>query len=168
MQNMKKNPTLGEWFLRFLSGHPHIRIHPGQYIDRWHLIPRNKYFNIYLHKYYGGDVTRAPHDHPWWNMTIVLRGMLYEHSYLHSDNGQFESSIANLWAVSVVTRRAEDIHRISLGAGMGGKTWTLFFTGPKTRKWGFWEDDGKTFVPWEEYEAKYGLQDYGGKQEQVL
>jgi len=77
MENMK-DYTLWEWFKRLVSGYPHIRIFPGEYIDRWHLIPRNNKFNIYLHKYYGGDVQRAPHDHPWWNAT---RGVSHYHCH---------------------------------------------------------------------------------------
>lgn len=156
--------TLWEWFKRLVSGKPHIRIHPGEYIDRWHLIPRNNTFNIYLHKYYGGDRGRAPHDHPWWNKTIVLKGGFIEYTYFHSDTGHFERETHFRLRGDVIHRKAEDIHRIELPDGMRGRTWTLFITGAKTRKWGFWEDDGDTFVEWEEYEAKHGLQDYVGKQ----
>ena len=163
MKNIR-DYTLWEWFKRLVSGKPHIRIHPGQYIDRWHLLPRNNWFNIYLHKYYGGDSARAPHDHPWWNTTIVLRGGFIEHTYSHSDAGHFEVEIHFRLSGAVIHRKAETIHRIELPDGMRGRTWTLFITGPKTRKWGFWEDDGATFVEWEEYEAKHGVQDYGGKQ----
>ena len=35
------------------------------YLSRWHIIPRNRYFNIYLHKFVGSDDDRALHDHPW-------------------------------------------------------------------------------------------------------
>lgn len=163
MKNIR-DYTLWEWFKRLVSGTPHIRIHPGEYIDRWHLIPRNDRFNIYLHKYYGGDRGRAPHDHPWWNCSVVLRGGFIEHTYMHSDAGHFDEVILVRRVGDVVKRRATDIHRIVLPNRFIGKTWTLFITGPKTRKWGFWEDDGDTWVEWEEYEAKHGLQDYGGKQ----
>ena len=163
MENMK-DYTIWEWFKRLVSGHPHIRIFPGEYIDRWHLIPRNNRFNIYLHKYYGGDVSRVPHDHPWWNCTIVLRGRLFESRYTREIDDTLWPKVYTLNPLSVVTRTAETIHHIEMLPEDKGKTWTLFITGPKTRKWGFWEDDGATFVPWEEYEEKTGLQDYGGKQ----
>lgn len=162
MSNMK-DYTLWEWFKRLVSGQPHIRIFPGKYIDRWHLIPRNDFFNIYLHKYYGGDVQRAPHDHPWWNCTLILRGGFIEHTYMHSDANSFDKVTHYRVKWDVIKRKAEDIHRIELPAIMSGVTWTLFITGPKTRKWGFWEDDGDTWVAWETYELEHGLQDYGGK-----
>jgi len=167
MENMR-DYTVWEWFKRLVSGHPHIRIHPGEYIDRWHLIPRNNRFNVYLHKYYGGDVGRAPHDHPWWNKTIVLRGGFIEHTFEHMDSGEFHEHTSYKWSFNVISRKATDIHRIVLSPLMKGRTWTLFITGPKIRQWGFWEDNGATFVPWEDYEKKYGYDDYDGKQAQGM
>ena len=44
------------------------------YMLRWWVIPRNRWFNIYLHKILRDDDPRALHDHPWWNISIVLKG----------------------------------------------------------------------------------------------
>ena len=44
------------------------------YCNRWWVIPRNRWFNIYLHEFVRDDDDRALHDHPWWNISIVLRG----------------------------------------------------------------------------------------------
>ena len=41
------------------------------YLERWHLIPRNRFFNVYLHKFSGPDSCRELHDHPWWNLSII-------------------------------------------------------------------------------------------------
>ena len=30
----------------------------GPYLDRWPLIPRNRWFNVYLHRFWTGDDTR--------------------------------------------------------------------------------------------------------------
>lgn len=35
------------------------------YLARWWIIPRNKYFNIYLHRFTGNDEDRALHDNLW-------------------------------------------------------------------------------------------------------
>lgn len=48
--------------------------HDNPYLLRWHLIPRNAVFNIYLHKFLRDDDDRALHDHPWPWCSILLRG----------------------------------------------------------------------------------------------
>lgn len=48
------------------------------YMDRWYIIPRNRWFNIYLHHLMRDDDPTALHDHPWWNISIVLKGGYYE------------------------------------------------------------------------------------------
>ena len=42
------------------------------YLLRWWLIPRNRWFNVYLHQFKRSDDDRALHDHPWINASIVL------------------------------------------------------------------------------------------------
>lgn len=50
------------------------------YLLRWWIIPRNKVFNIYLHRFMRSDEDRALHDHPWSNLSILLRGCYAEHT----------------------------------------------------------------------------------------
>lgn len=50
------------------------------YLLRWYVIPRNRIFNIYLHKFVRSDDDRALHDHPWsWNMSLIIKGIYIEH-----------------------------------------------------------------------------------------
>jgi hypothetical protein len=49
------------------------------YLLRWWVIPRNRWFNIYPHHMLRDDDPRALHDHPWWNVSIVLKGGYMEH-----------------------------------------------------------------------------------------
>src|SRR4051812_18802461 len=49
------------------------------YLLRWHVIPRNRFFNIYLHKFLRDDDDRALHDHPWASCSIILKGGYIEH-----------------------------------------------------------------------------------------
>ena len=44
------------------------------YLTRWHVLPRNKWFNIYLHRFIHGDDDRALHDHPWHSASLILDG----------------------------------------------------------------------------------------------
>jgi hypothetical protein len=51
----------------------------GPYMRRWWLIPRNRLFNVYLHHIImRDDDARALHDHPWWNVSLVLKGGYWE------------------------------------------------------------------------------------------
>lgn len=59
---------------------PDFTIHRGAgvYLRRWYIIPRNRWFNMYLHHFVQSDDPRALHDHPWWSCSIILRGGYYE------------------------------------------------------------------------------------------
>src|SRR5690242_14714107 len=50
------------------------------YMLRWFVIPRNRFFNIYLHHFHRSDDDRALHDHPWLNLSIILQGEYVEHT----------------------------------------------------------------------------------------
>jgi hypothetical protein len=111
------------------------------YLRRWWLIPRNRWFNVYLHQFLRSDDDRAQHDHPWCNVSILLRGQYLEHA---------QSGAPRLRrAGSVVFRRPTTRHIIELAAG---ECWTLFITGPTVREWGFW-CEGTRFVPWRDFTA---------------
>lgn len=53
------------------------------YLLRWWVIPRNRWFNIYLHVFMRSDDAEALHDHPWWNISFLLDGTYTEHIPLH-------------------------------------------------------------------------------------
>ena len=103
---------------------------PG-YLNRWHLIPRNKWFNIYLHQIIGPDPAPDWHDHPWWSMAIKLRGNYYE-----IDQASLGQNLLCSWRKRIVIRDPAALHRI-YGVLLPG-CWTLFITGPVVRDWGFW------------------------------
>lgn len=122
------------------------------YLRRWWIIPRNRFFNIYLHQILKSDDDRALHDHPWWNVSIILRGGYFE---------VMPTGIKKRYPGAIIVRRARAAHRLELGRDyakgywdsnpaeightMGGNVWvvplklcwSLFITGPKVREWGF-------------------------------
>lgn len=56
---------------------PEQRIGPFRdpYNDRWFLMPKNKWFGVYLHHFQRSDDDRALHDHPWaFNISWLLDG----------------------------------------------------------------------------------------------
>ncbi|MCB1886271.1 MAG: hypothetical protein KDH20_01580 [Rhodocyclaceae bacterium] len=107
--------------------------HQRPYLLRWHVIPRNRRFNVYLHRFMRSDDDRALHDHPWWNVSILLRGRYLE----HTPGSVVERRAGRLSGFAA--RRAEAAHRIEL---IDGPVWTLFVTGPRVREWGFWCPQG--------------------------
>ena len=120
----------------------HLRREPDFYIGgkanpyllRWWVIPRNRVFNIYLHKFLRDDDDRALHDHPWISLSVILSGGYLEHT---------AAAIRHWRAGSVVLRRAKHAHRIELlrdGQCLVRRVvpaWTLFITGPRIREWEF-------------------------------
>lgn len=61
------------------------------YLTRWHMIPRNRFFNVYLHAFLHGDDDRALHTHAWNAWSLILDGGYTEitgetHDYDTDDN----------------------------------------------------------------------------------
>jgi len=127
----------------FIIGQP-----DDPYLLRWWVIPRNRWFNIYLHKFLRSDDDRATHDHPWPSCSIILKGGYWE----HVDKG-FRGT-HRYWRSpgTIRMRKASSAHRIELKylrhvcTEINPKVvmrvkeqpaWTIFITGPKIREWGF-------------------------------
>ena len=115
------------------------------YLKRWHLIPKNPFFNIYLHKFTGND-QKYPHCHPWNNLSIILKGSLRE--YYVSPLSEVPDALKHLNACQnvrmltrgdFVFRKAELVHRLEL---VDGHAWTLFVTFRRRRCWGFYTPTG--------------------------
>lgn len=114
---------------------------PGSaYMNRWYVIPRNRLFNIYLHQILRSDDDRALHDHPWLNLSIVLRGGYREVMPYGSANDPALFTIKWRGRGSMVLRRPTASHRLEVDDGR--PCWSLFITGPKVREWGFWCPQG--------------------------
>ena len=112
-----------------MGGMKSILVGAPPFMKRWHLIPRNPFFNVYLHNIFGADI-QTPHDHPWFNLTIVLKG-----AYCERANGRTEIREAGDFKF----RSPWFAHRIWVKRE---PCWTLFITGPRIRKWGFLTRDG--------------------------
>lgn len=111
------------------------------YLLRWFVIPRNKVFNVYLHCILRSDDDRALHDHPWWNLSIILSGSYREVMPDFTGAPTIFTRIADLATRSRVLRPGSvrlrapsDSHRLEV---VDGPVWTLFITGPRVREWGF-------------------------------
>jgi len=124
------------------------------YLLRWWVIPRNRWFNIYLHNIRRDDEDRALHDHPWWNMSLLLKGRLWEHFP--------DGSVRRLRRFVPYLRKATAQHRLEVGSRRDDSrdipfpknVWTLFITGPKIRAWGFQcpeDSPAGGWRPWQDF-----------------
>lgn len=145
------------WALRFMASRaPDFVIGEPErpYMHRWWVIPRNRWFNIYLHAILRSDDDRALHDHPWANCSILLSGAYCEivpHLILRLAKrpyryGQPTAAILRR-AGSVVFRRPTQAHRLVLLNER--PVISLFITGPNVRTWGFYAPQG--WVPWQDF-----------------
>jgi hypothetical protein len=112
------------------------------YMQRWWVIPRNRFFNIYLHHFLRSDDDRALHDHPWLNVSILLHGRYTEHTI--AAGGVNQRAVYSAGAVKF--RGARYAHRIEL---TDGPCWSLFITGRNVRTWGFHCPAG--WRPWQQF-----------------
>lgn len=116
------------------------------YLRRWFVIPRNRFFNVYLHEFLRSDDDRALHDHPWANCSILLRGTYTEHRIEAGGINAREVLVAGETRLRWTGRIA---HRIELH---DGPCWTLFITGPRYRSWGFHCPE-QGWIHWERFTA---------------
>lgn len=154
--------------------------HIDGYMDRWWLfgfynvsrnkdnpvkwIPLRKRSRLYhwitdriairLHHILRSDADRHMHDHPAWNVSIVLRGGYYELMPTRPDGGDWHEGqevedFTSVWRGpgSVVFRRASSRHRLVIPYGM--TCLSVFILGRKSQSWGFYTRAGK--VGWREY-----------------
>ena len=128
------------------------------YLRRWWIIPRNRWFNIYLHHFVSSDDDRALHDHPWINMSILIQGDYLEivpgKNSSNPGIGEGNSRCLLRREGHIYVRGPKSLHRVLLHLDDSLEkevpVWTLFITGPNVRVWGFqckrgWVD-WKTFT----------------------
>jgi hypothetical protein len=139
---------LVKWIRGWLSGEPHFII-GDRYLLRWYVLPRNRWINVYLHKFLHDDEDRALHDHPWWFISIMVKGGYDE---------IVRDRVITRNSPSIAFRRAEHAHRVRLHRAYDNHViarplpcWTLVITGRVVRDWGFHCPQG--WRHWREFTA---------------
>jgi len=98
------------------------------YLRRWRI--ETPWFSVRLHHWLKSDDHRNLHDHPWDFYTFILKGGYIDHSE-HAGIGIEIPARPGHWYYRPATHR----HWVEIppqGA------WTIIFTGPIIRRWGFW------------------------------
>ena len=129
-------PELDDWARAVMESRGPDFVIGQRYLERWWIVPRNGWCNVYLHRFNRSDDDRALHDHPWASTSFIINGRYIE----HTPEGAFHRQ-----AGDVVSRAADALHRVELWPGESATT--LFITGPKVRDWGFQCPQG--WVPWQ-------------------
>jgi hypothetical protein len=149
---------LSRWAYRYMASRPVDQVIYGHdnttvLICRWDVFDLPG-FHIRLHQLVGSDEDRDLHDHPWWNVSVMVEGSYNEvkpatwYSTLFGDYMAVRRRTGD-----VVFRGKKSRHRIVLddapNAGwvfINGTAYmpaiSLFIHGPNVRCWGFWDDDG--------------------------
>ena len=99
------------------------------YLVRRMLLPRNRYFNVFLHQFFASD-EEGLHDHPCDFLLIGLKGWYWEDTFAGTTERE---------AGRVRLMTAETFHRIVVPRGQEGAVWTLAIRGPNRKTWGFLE-----------------------------
>jgi hypothetical protein len=123
---------------------------PGcEYLRRW-VFNFGPVGSIRVHHWTGSDDDRALHDHPWPFVTFVFRGGYTDVS--EQPRWTYDRTRADhVRAPAVRYRPALHAHTVQVDPG---GAWTLMFTGPWERDWGFYTADG--WLRMRRYFKRYG------------
>lgn len=137
-----------DWLIAYAQTRSNFHL-PG-YMERFWLMRYGwQQIAIRLHHILCSDEDRAFHDHPWWYLTVILRGEYTEVKPQWDRSGLYlGESRQRYTAGTVLFRPAKSWHRLEVPEGE--TTWTLFITGPWSQKWGFMINPANK-VRWEEY-----------------
>jgi 3'-phosphoadenosine 5'-phosphosulfate sulfotransferase (PAPS reductase)/FAD synthetase len=131
--------SLIDRLIAFAERRPYI--HLEGYMDRWWLIPYNRFgIAARIHHIKRSDADRHFHDHPWWSISIILRGGYWEWQPGGQRDGVYLPDVRR-WRGpgSLVLRRATQWHRLELHP-VGERVmpcWSLFICGRARQEWGF-------------------------------
>jgi hypothetical protein len=118
-----------------------------------------------LHKFWRGDDDRAPHDHPWWFITIPFASYR-ETVHIPYQRGVYDPLTGTTeWSpgADIVQQRvqaflphfrsAKHRHIVRGRANYSTKPfWTIVITGGPSNRWGFWPAVDR-FIPWRQWAA---------------
>lgn len=111
------------------------------------VLVRLRHHGVYLHHFHRGDEEPELHSHPWaWALSLILAGGYREERRVR---GKVVRRIVRPGALNFL--RADDCHRVDL---LEDDAWSLFVTGPKVTRWGFWNRDTGLMLGWREFIAK--------------
>lgn len=141
----------------------------GPIYYRFFVIPRNGWFDIYLHNFIRDDA-QDPHDHRMFNISCPLTDWYFEDTFVRRPRlGEpYPAIVRGICGKRRLRfRLPRTPHRVVLQKDVNGKPipmWSLFIGFPKIREWGFWKkypddpsgtvSDRALWVWWELYDPE--------------
>lgn len=130
------------------------------YMLRWNVFKVGKLPRVYLHRFMRSDDDRALHDHPWWFVSIILKGEYLEYTE-NAPNPHPRHRFSVAYRPLNWRHRVALVSRFNKDGSYGPQPcWALFITGPIQVDWGFWCPDfqngiyvGEHRVPWNEFDG---------------
>lgn len=125
------------------------------YLRRW--VADFGFCSLRLHHWLCSDDDRAPHDHPYWMITLVLRGGYDDMQFRphrstartadcrSADRGSIPLEGVRRRAPSVAFWHATHTHYVRVHEG---GCWSICLTGRQSRIWGFWQLRGDGVRRW--------------------
>jgi hypothetical protein len=126
-----------------------ITINGKPYLTRCYLFGKDRAWgNVYLHHFHSSDQGDELHNHPWeWGLSLILAGG-YSEEYRKGDTrDEWHVARREKGPGELNLIRCAHFHRVDLHDEEKG-AWSLFFTGPRTQDWGFWDRHTKEFKDW--------------------
>jgi hypothetical protein len=117
----------------------------GDYMSRWWFMPEIFGERARIHCTKRSDHDRDLHDHPWHFVSLILAGGYTEFIEVPGSGGMVDSR--RYRPGDMLFRHAAHRHRLEVSDGQ--ECWSIVFTSPNVREWGFWTEAG--FVPWQQY-----------------
>jgi len=115
----------------------------GPLLRRFILFKSKSFGAIYLHQLIRSDAGNLLHDHPWGFISIIVSSGYTE---------QTREGRKTHKPGAILIRPANWQHKVEINI----PAWTLIFTGPRIRNWGFWTTANQ-FIPWQDYDANAEL-----------
>ena len=141
------------WAKQYGSRRPPDFVIGNHQLERWWIIPRNNFFNVYLHRFNSSDEDRALHDHMYVNLSWILGPGGYNEVMPAGSRAWYPAfglgATITHWRRpgAIVMRWPRTAHRIVVQSSE--PVWSLFVTGPRVRQWGFWCPHG--WRHWKEF-----------------
>lgn len=106
------------------------------YLHRWGL-SHDRIGGVLLHRMDAPDPGIDLHDHPWWFVSIIIKGGYVEARASNRQPNEQAWITRKPW--SVKTMRLDECHTIT--SLLTKHSWSLVLKGPRRRSWGFYVNE---------------------------
>ncbi len=117
------------------------------YLTRFYVFrkPRTWLPSIYIHCFHASDEDQELHNHPWRrSLSLILSGVYKEE--FRDKNNKVQTRILSPGRFNYIP--ANKFHRVDL---ITPTVWTLFISGERVQRWGFWNRDTGEYTDWQKY-----------------